>query len=422
MVNFSLAREIYGMQPWYVDQETLPALLAILDNTTALENPETKYNTPSLVVLNETRVIDRPYGSSWFPGQLDNNDKFTGVGVIKLDGPITVSGGASSLGMEQLSNLMLKMAADERIVYFMVLANSGGGSAAAVQIMADTIKKVDATKPVYGLIKKGGMAASACYGIMSACREIYSEAPMNMVGSAGTMIQFEGREANTQDPNGKKHIRLYASKSTRKNEEFEAALNNDNYELIIDNLLNPMNEVFLNLIEGNRPVLKGTDFDTGKCIFSKDAVGTFIDGIKSFDEVLAIAENPQANKNTPASSGNHSINNNVMTIQKLKQDHPDVYAAAFGEGVSAEKLRVKNWLVYADADPDTVKSGILGEETVDASREELMVKMYKSDHLKNLERDSAGDINNPPSGGAPDATDEEKEVAAFSAEVDKLLK
>lgn len=423
MVNFGLAKEIYGMSPWFVDQETLPSLLSILDNNLKLELPEVKYNTPGIVFLNETKVVDRPYGTRWNPGQLDNSEKFTGIGVINLSGPITLSGGMSSVGMEELSFLMQKMAADERIVSFVVLANSGGGSASAVEVMAETITMINQVKPVYGLIKKGGLAASACYGILSACREIYSESPMNMVGSAGTMIQFEGRKANSEQA-GKKHIRLYATKSTAKNKEFEEVLNNDNYELIISNLLDPMNENFLNLIQTNRPALKGTGFDDGRCIFAKDAVGTFIDGIKSFAEVVAIAENTDQTF-TPA-SGLNSINNQVMTADELKQKHPETYNAIFQSGlqsgVKAEKSRVSAWMAHADADLNTVKEGVKGEEEISAgTREELLIKSFRMNHVKNLETDSTGPVNTPESGGAPEQSDEEKELAAFNAKIDNLL-
>lgn len=416
MIDFSLAREIYGMSPWFVDQETLPSLLAILNNNIQLDTPEVKLNTPGIFVLNETKVIDRPYGNSWNPGQLDNNEKFTGVGIINLNGPITVSGGASSMGMEQLSLLMQTMASDKRIISFIILGNSGGGSSAAVEIMTDTISEIDKTKPVYGHVKKGGVSASACYGIMSACREIYAESPMSMVGSAGTMVQFEGYAANAEI-DGKKHKRIYATKSISKNKDFEEALNNDNHKLIINNLLDPVNERFLQLIESNRPILKGTDFDTGKTVFAKDAVGSFIDGIKSFAEVVKIASSTAKN---PTSGHNKSINTN-MNAEQLKQDHPETYNSIFKAGATSEKNRVSAWMAYAESDLNTVKEGVLGAETVDSKREELLIKSYASNHVKNLEVDSPQTITTAASGAAPEKSDDEKEMEALNAEVDNLL-
>lgn len=404
MVNFALAKEIYGMSPWFVDQETLPSLLAILDNKMALELPETKYNTPFIVSRSNTRLIERDY-------QLNNNDFFSGIGIIRLDGPITLSGGQSSVGIEQLSQIMLKLSKDKRIKSFVILGNSGGGSSAAVEVMTDTIKEIDKIKPVFGLIKKGGIAASACYGIMSACRSLYAESEMSFVGSAGTMVEFEGYAANSKAEDGKKRIRLYATKSIEKNIEFEEALNNDSYELITENILNPVNERFLAAILENRPMLKGTNYDTGKVVFAKDAVGTFIDGLKTFAEVVLLAEQ------TPASSGN-LINPNVMTTNELKQNHPDVYNEVLQLGVSSEKARVETWMAHLDADQKMVKEGVLSNaELSGGKREELMIKSYKSAHLKNLEDDSAEDAN-PPEAGANALT----EIDQFNTRVDNMLK
>ena len=221
--NYALSQEIYGGIPWMMDSFSFMTMSAILKNSrnnVSLELPDIKYNSPQLL-NSETRVITSPFGNGWEPGQLENNDDFSGVGIINLDGVITLSGGMSSIGMEQLSNMMLLMAQDKRMVGFVVRSNSGGGSSTAVGTMSDAILEVRAMGfPVYASIKKGGMAASACYGIISACEKIFSEDGMNIVGSVGTMVQFEGREANTTDKDGVKYIRLYATKSVRKNEDF----------------------------------------------------------------------------------------------------------------------------------------------------------------------------------------------------------
>jgi len=422
-MNFGLAREIYGAAAWHTDMETLPSLLSILDNQSKLEVPEVKSNTPGIFVLNETRLIDRPYGNSWSPGQLENSDKFSGIGIINVDGPITVNGGQSSMGMDQVSGIMHKMAADDRINSFLLLGNSSGGSSHAVEIMTDTINEIDKSKPVYGLVKKAGLACSAMYGIMSACRSIYAESEMSFVGSCGTMIQFEGRAANTE-VDGIKHIRLYASKSVEKNGPIEEALNNDNYKLIYDELLNPINERFLGLIESNRPVLKNTGFDTGRAVFAKDAVGTYIDGIKSMAEVVQMIENDIKEMPTPASQvkGINPINkDNVMTAEQLKQDHPETYQSVFGAGVKSEASRTQAWMAHANADLEKVQSGIkTGEDISSGDREELMIKAFSNKHVENIEADSAEEVATPES-GSPEA-EVESELDQFNARVNEKLK
>lgn len=68
---------------------------------------------------------------------------------------ITKNGGMSSNGTVEMSNMMLQMAKDNRVKGFLINADSGGGSSAAVKVMVDAINQVKATKPVFALIDKG---------------------------------------------------------------------------------------------------------------------------------------------------------------------------------------------------------------------------------------------------------------------------
>lgn len=381
-MNFSLRREIYGANPWLVDSHTLPALLSILEdskNGVKIEMPNQKYNSINVLDIKSSALIK----DSW---DLKNKEFTSGVGVINLDGAITVGGGQSSRGMIETSEMMLEMAQDKRIKGFVVYTNSGGGSSAAVSIMVDAINEVKKIKPIYGLIKKGGLAASAAYGILSATQMIFSESEMNIVGSVGTMIEFQGKAANTQDPDGTKNVRVYASKSTKKNIAFEEALNNDNYTLLINELLDPINENFISMVLKNRPKLSGSSFDDGHDIFAKDSIGTFIDGIASFKEVVQMVTSNN-NNNSNLSLTSKSIK---MTKGDLKQDHSAVYNEIVNEGIMAERERVASFMVYASADLEAVTTGIeSGASITPSQREKFMVKMNSAQMLENLKSDSA---------------------------------
>lgn len=339
MINFKLAREIYGLTPWMMDIHSIPVMTSVLNdlkNGVSFEKVEVKLNTPFLMSIEsqskDVRYIQRPY-------QLRNEDDFEAVGIIKIDGPITKNGGESTMGMKQISGLMKSMARDSRVKSFVILGDSGGGSSAAVELMVDTINEVKKTKSVIGCIEKGGYLCSAAYGIFSACHEIYSESGMNIVGSCGTMIQFEGRAANTIDKDGKKHIRLYATSSVKKNEAFEEALNNDNYELIVNDVLNPVNNNFIDMISANRSQLQGFNFGDGKDYFAKDVVGSLIDGIKSFEEIVDLSLNYSmfANiKETSVSSKKLKSQKN-MTREELKAGFPLVFNEIVNEGVEQRK-------------------------------------------------------------------------------------
>ena len=379
-MNYALAKEIYGT-PWCIDSHSFLSLSSILKNIqngVGLDIPESKYNSVSLLVKSETKLIQRDY-------QLDNSDLFEGIGIIDLNGPITKGGGMSSSGMIELSNTMLKMSQDSRILGFVIRADSGGGASGAVEIMADAINEVKRKKPVYSVITKGGMAGSAAYGIVSASTAVYSEDKMNIVGSVGTMISFDGFKANSESPDGMKHITVYASKSTMKNKAFEEALNNDNYELLVNELLDPINDNFIDLVLSNRPQLKGTKFDNGHTVFSKDGIGTFIDGIASFDEVVQmVLTDSKNNLNT------NFNNKKKMTKEEFKSTNATAYNELVSEGVTAERERVASWLVYSKADPEMVAQGVeSGLSITPSQREKLMVKMNASTMLGDLNSDSA---------------------------------
>lgn len=389
--DYKLAKEIYGV-PWSVDKVSFMSLSSILrnlQNGVALDVPDVKLNSISLLeITSETRLIK----STW---SLNNSDSFDGIGIINLNGPITKNGGASSYGTKDLSKSMLQMSKDARVKGFIIITDSGGGSSAAVGLMQDAINEVKKTKPVYSVIEKGGMAGSACYGIISACTGIYSEDGMNIVGSAGTMIQFSGKPNGTVDQDGEKHIVLYATKSTEKNKDFEQAIEKDNYKLIVENLLDPVNENFLQSIITNRPALKGSNYDNGHTVYSKDAIGTFIDGIASFDEVVSmILSNPSnvdSNKNS-----NNNPNSNKMNKAEIKSAHPEAYAEILAEGASQEKERVASWMAYNEADPKAVAAGIAsGNQISQAQSHQFLVAMATKGKVAALKSDNAPDVNTP---------------------------
>lgn len=391
-MDYGLAREIYGVNPWCMDPISLHSMSSILrnlQNGIELSIPETKYNQFYLLDLKSNTTI---VSEKW---QLNNENITEAVGLIKLDGPITKNGGASSYGTKQLSNLMLSMSKDERVKGFIIDTDSGGGSSAAVDLMVSAINEVKKTKPVYTLIGKGGMMASAAYGIGSAGNKIFAEDPMSIVGSVGTMISFEGKPANTTSPDGTKNIVLYATKSTEKNKAFEEALNNDNYSLLINDLLDPINESFINTVLLNRPQLKGTKFDNGHTVFAKDAIGTFIDGMATFDEVvqMVLQDSKNYTKTSSSSNNNKSKISSKMTREQLLQEHPELFNSIVSEGVTKERERVKSLLNYQKADNEFVINAIKsGESITESKREELLIKMHSFSAINNLESDSSATV------------------------------
>jgi len=401
-MNFQLAKEIYGLTPFCVDSFTLPAMLAVLSdvkNGVKFDTPSSLKNDSFDIVFNsEDRLIRKTY-------ELENQDDFNGVGIIKINGPILMGGGASTLGMLDVSKNVLSMAKDNRVKGFIFDMDSGGGSTAAVEIMVDTINEVKAMgKPVYVLISKGGTLASAAYGIASAADGIYYQSDMSMVGSLGTMLQTEGRAANSEK-DGVKYIRLYATQSVLKNKPIEEALNNDNYTLLVNELLDPVNERFISTLQSNRPKLTNSELQ-GDAIFAKDDNSIYLDGKSTMEDLFQKIITNNNNINT-------NLNFNTMTTQELKQTHPELFSEVFGAGVTAESERVQSWLAHSETDSKAVMDGIeSGAEITNSQREKLLVKSSKMRTIAQIEKESVKDFKTGESTLDAGLSAEQKELSA----------
>ena len=383
--NYSLAREIYT-QAWLVDNMSYSALTSLLKsikNGTNIASDE-KFNSVS--TLSDFKLIRSLE-------QLNSSESFEGIGLININGVIISDSTSSTKGMREISAEAIQMAKDNRIKSFILYANSGGGASGAVEIMTDAISYIqnDLGKEVIAYVPQAGCAYSAMYGIISACSKIISGHEMNGFGSVGTMIEFEGRAHESLDADNNKMVRLYATKSVMKNKSFEDAINSDNYEMIVSEMLDPINERFINLVQTNRPQLKETNFDDGRIVFAKDAVGTYIDEIKSFSEVVS-----ELQQKTTSTLIN---NNNKMTVSELQQNHPDTYNAIFNAGVKSEADRVGAWMAHLKTDLEIVSNGIKSNEPISSAiREELLVKANEQRHLENLQEDSPENVVVPESG------------------------
>jgi ClpP class serine protease len=411
MLNYRLAKEIYGGVPWCVDESSYSVLMSILQNAkdgVDLESSGGKLNSTFIWDSSQSTIVS---ASDFYSGEIQNDPNFKGIGIINIDGPITKEGGASSYGMKQVASMISDMSKDDRISSLLVHCDSGGGSSSAVNIMRDAIIEAKKDKPIYGLIQKGGMACSAMYGIIAACDKIYSEDDLAAVGSCGTMIQFSGTPANSVSPDGAKNVRVYATKSIEKNKPFEEALNKDNYDLLISKMLDPINESFLSNILADRPLLAGSDFESGEDVFAKDAVGTYIDGVKSFVEVVAELSNLS---NKSKKSNINQKNKKEMTKEDLRSQFPEVFNSVLNAGIQQEKDRVGTWMAHFDSDQKMVREGIKSGVSISATeREELLIKATANASLRKIENGSAGKIVTEESVNVAVESLEDKELEEF---------
>lgn len=140
--------------------------------------------------------------------------------------------------------------------------------------------------------------------------------------------------------------------------------------------------------------------------------------LKAFNEQFRIAASQNPENSNPTN----------MTLDKLKAEHPAVYAAVVAEitenvkkaAIAEERIRVKAWLAYAAIDPVAVGKGIGEGSPMDASiMAEMAVKGMAKNGLKDAETDSPeASTAASPASEAPVAP---KEKAAKEKEVDTFI-
>lgn len=339
-MDFRLAKEIYS-QAWYVDHATISGLMSVLDfhkQNNAFEVSE-KSNSFGVIPLSKTKVVDRPYQLS------DVDDEDSAVSLIKLDGVITKSGGASHNGTVQLARQLRAFDSSDKIKGHVLFIDSGGGSAVAVAELTEAIDEIN--KPVVAFVD--GIMASAAMYIGSYADYIFSHRATDTIGSIGTMVEFNGFPKKAENEVTKeRHVRIYASASTLKNNHYEEAIENYNFKPVTEKILNPFNERFISAMEANRPNIREIE-KTGEIFQASEVVGTLIDEIGTLEQAI--------NKVLDLSGASSNINinqNSKMNLAELKQKHPDLYQ----EVISAERDRVNAYLTFAHLDLDAVKAGI----------------------------------------------------------------
>lgn len=384
-LNFALSREIYGGIPWMVDRLTF----ATMSNMLSDFRNGVQFNQAASEKLNSISLygVDSRGKLVSTTNNTDANSSEQLVSVIKLNGPIVKNGGMSSYGMQELGDEMIANDKNPNVIGHVIMGDSGGGSSAGMEVMVHALDSL--TKPKAYVVERGGVTASAAYGIAAHTDRIFSESKKAVVGSIGSMISFKAQPNKTTDANGEKQVTIYATPSTKKNLWFEEALNNDNYDLAISEILDPHVEDFRSDMRKQRPNLDDSHLD-GSTYEAGKVVGTLVDQIGGLNDAINFVKSESKSKLDPKINNNQKI---TMTAQEILAQHPEAHAAIFAAGVSAERSRVKVWLAHHATDSEVVIAGIKGGTAIsDEAREELLVKASSVNPLKKLKSDSSKDV------------------------------
>lgn len=203
------------------------------------------------------------------------------IAVINICGPLMKADFCGQLGTKSILSLFNLAANTESVQEIIVVIDSPGGTVDGTFSLADEIN--ECKKPVTAIID--GMCCSAAYWIASSADTIFASAPTNIVGSIGTMIQLVDQSKALE--NQGVIIRSFtAEESANKNLEFSEAMKGDG-KMLVQNLLNPINDAFINAVKAARPTV-AKDALTGKIYIGNDGIAVgLIDEVKCMDDVIA---------------------------------------------------------------------------------------------------------------------------------------
>ena len=218
------------------------------------------------------------WGSTGSPEQAPKNS----IAILSIVGAITKHDQqCGPAGMNTKANILQRCYANDNISGIVIDIESGGGASNAMFMMNEVIGKRN--KPVVGFAND--IAASAAYGILSACDVAVANSALTQVGSIGTIATIMDYSEQLKKQ-GINLIEVYATKSTDKNGWWREAMKGNLKPLQQE--VDVWNGHFLDMVQKNRgSTLTGEGWDTGKLFFASDAkkIG-LIDEIDSFDNIL----------------------------------------------------------------------------------------------------------------------------------------
>jgi ClpP class serine protease len=289
--------------------------------------------------------------------------------------------------------------------------NSPGGYADGLDETAITIAGL--AKPTRSEVHD--LAASAAYWLASQTDKILSASPAALFGSIGVAMEFiDSSGADAQ--NGYKRITLTSTDAPLKRPD----ITTDEGQAVYIKELDDLHAVFVSRVAEGRGVSVGMvnkDFGRGGVLIAADALKVgMIDGIAG----QSIARRKPAGVAGVAAQKAASHSQGVpMTIEELKKEHPDLYAAVLGagkeagkiegvtEGVTQERARVaalEKWIA-ADAGNEKVAQIVAEAKTTGKAEADVIAQLQvavRDGKAESLDPDNAAKVRTQPGNGTVD--------------------
>lgn len=360
-----------------------------------------------------------------------------GVAIIPVDGVLAkkmnllmqISGGTS---MQIIGNQVRAALADPGVNQIILNIDSPGGTVDGTQELANLIYGARGQKPIIALAD--GTMASAAYWIGSAADRIFISGDTTAVGSIGVVATHTDISGYEQKA-GVKTTEITAGKYKRIASQY-APLSEEG-RADIQSKVDYLYSVFVDDVARNRGVSSDAvlaNMADGRVFIGQQAIQAgLVDGVSTLDELIARAaagEFDQTASETaddqgagaaPKAEAKDEEAQMSITVEQLKEEHPEVanaliaegFAAGKAEGAEGERKRIQE--VEAQAMPgheELIASLKFDGKTTGAEAAVAVLKAEKerkAQHLEKLRADAPKAV--------PDAhADEAAEAAAAAAD------
>ncbi len=265
MHNYSIIKSIFA-EPWAIMPEAIDAYGHILASLL----------TPNLAMERGEAAMPQLLASA---GKASKNQT-KAVQVIHIKGALTKEDQfCGPAGMQRIGRWIQQADAEPEIGSIILVFDSPGGTVVGTEELGNIIK--DTQKPILAFVED--MACSAAYWLASCCDTIIANNTTARVGSIGVMLTAMDVEPRLKNMGINTHT-ILSNYSKDKNADWQQ-IKEGNYETYQKEVLDPLAEKFINLVNENRGQLN-EKFTTGKVFFAQDLVGTLIDNIGDFDYAI----------------------------------------------------------------------------------------------------------------------------------------
>lgn len=282
------------------------------------------------------------------------------VAKIEINGPLTDTRnwfliwlfGANTTYSEIIDSIALAIS-DPNVESIQFNINSPGGMATAQWIEAmDAMDSAKKSKPTKAMIST--IAASGAYGLACQAGEIIAQNRMSYVGSVGVVSTHTVFE---------EVIDIRSTKAPKKQPDVKT----DEGQRIVRERLDSIHNVFVNAIARGR----GTTVDNVNSNFGQGAILIAQDAIaRGMIDKIGIDNSDNSSK----SNSNVKLTEDNMDLEKLKSEHPDLYAEVIADGekqgIDKERSRVTAHVILGtaagaiDVAHKAIKDGISASDEV----------------------------------------------------------